>query len=413
MPIWEPTAGSRGPTYAGGPSWHEKWQPQGGYYGPAQGEPYDHWLHIWHLHPGLRSEGQFRTTAPVVESALLARPWEVPELRYIAEQGPEGWRSAYEGVSELTTEPWQVEVDGNGHLKCLACCAAQSGFCGAPGPGHGNPSQKERLAFASGKRDQGLGRRPVEPSRHDQYRDAYGFSREGEDQYGGRRAAPAPRRKGLYDDEIDPRVLNRLEGSEGLYALPPSHPQHQPPPQPQQKDLRRRSARPEEEDVDPRVLNRFDAPTSRYVLPPNSVARPADYEARPDVLPPATYLGTSSVGAYLQREKQEVWSPPKRAADPRAPKPGEDLDPRVLNRMDAPSSRYVLPPDNAQRPRGYKSQPDVLPPATYVSAVAEQYGTLEREQGGAPAYAYTPYDYTSTQQQREKPRHWPAAHPSQ
>ena len=40
-------------------------------------EPYEHWKHTWHLHPGLEETGQVRTTAPVVESALLARPWEV------------------------------------------------------------------------------------------------------------------------------------------------------------------------------------------------------------------------------------------------------------------------------------------------------------------------------------------------
>ena len=37
------------------------------------------------------------------------------------------------GVSELTHEPWQFEVDGRGRMKCLACCAAPSGSCGAPG----------------------------------------------------------------------------------------------------------------------------------------------------------------------------------------------------------------------------------------------------------------------------------------
>lgn len=124
MPTWEPTPDS-GPSYPGGaffrliafccnaesslfdflrridkqfsfsltstlrfsgPSWHEKYQPSDGYRTPQGPEPYDHWHHTWHLWPGNQNQGQFRTTAPVVESVLLARPWEV-SLRFLQTGG--------------------------------------------------------------------------------------------------------------------------------------------------------------------------------------------------------------------------------------------------------------------------------------------------------------------------------------
>ena len=118
------------PIYTGGESWHNKFVPPAGTEAPDPNEPYDAWRRTWHLHPGLESTGQFETTAPVVSSVLLARPWDAPAMRTETSTGPMGWRAAMEGVSVVTDDPWAFEIDRrNGKLKCLACCASATGIC--------------------------------------------------------------------------------------------------------------------------------------------------------------------------------------------------------------------------------------------------------------------------------------------
>ncbi len=125
MPVLEGEA-----VYTGGESWNMKFSaPPGTVEEPAA--PYHAWHRTWHLHPGLTATGQFETTAPVVSSVLLARPWDAPVLRTESAAGPMGWRAAMEGVTDVSDEPWLFEVDKrNGKLKCLACCASAKGECG-------------------------------------------------------------------------------------------------------------------------------------------------------------------------------------------------------------------------------------------------------------------------------------------
>jgi hypothetical protein len=125
MPLLEGEA-----IYTGGESWQAKFvapQPRDDQ-APA---PYEHWHRTWHLHPGLTSQGQFETTAPVVSSVLLARPWDAPAQRMESSTGPMAWRAALEGISAVSDDPWAFELDRrNGKLKCLACCASARGECG-------------------------------------------------------------------------------------------------------------------------------------------------------------------------------------------------------------------------------------------------------------------------------------------
>jgi len=130
MPVLEGAA-----PFTGGESWAGKFSAP-----PPRTEdddsqaPYPAWHRTWHLHPGLGGPGeQFETTAPVVSSVLLARPWDAPALRTESAGGPMGWRAALEGVTTVSKEAWPFEMDPrSGALKCLACCASAAGACNLP-----------------------------------------------------------------------------------------------------------------------------------------------------------------------------------------------------------------------------------------------------------------------------------------
>ena len=144
MPVLEGPA-----AHSGGESWQQKFS-QGSGEIEAPSAPYHGWHRTWHLHPGLSSSGAFETTAPVVSSVLLARPWDAPALRSESAAGPMGWRAALEGVTEVSDEPWAFELDKrNGRLKCLACCASARGECGLDSCGMKPPPlQPEFLSSA-------------------------------------------------------------------------------------------------------------------------------------------------------------------------------------------------------------------------------------------------------------------------